>query len=138
MSLAEFQAYLSRLCLSASFRRVFELEPDTAMAGYTLTDVEKGALQEINSEQLRRFADGLARYERLSNAAAAAHERDPESLQSYDGTERSRRPQLNADTRPRRRASVQQGVFTCDVARIAESIRNGDINDNAPDAGETR
>jgi hypothetical protein len=59
MSVAEFQACLSRLYLSAPFRRVFQLEPDAALAGYELNDAEKSALLGVDRDELRRVADSL-------------------------------------------------------------------------------
>jgi hypothetical protein len=56
MSAAEMQACLARLCVDDSFRRLFELEPEAALAGYRLAAGEGEALRGIDREGLARFA----------------------------------------------------------------------------------
>ena len=59
MSVAEMQAYLARLYTNDPFRKLFELDPDTTMKDYTLTDDEVNALKQIDIQMLNMFASTL-------------------------------------------------------------------------------
>jgi hypothetical protein len=59
MSIAEMQACLARLYVERAFRRLFALEPETALGEYRLSAEEAQALRELDSPALERFARSL-------------------------------------------------------------------------------
>jgi hypothetical protein len=65
MSATELQACLARLYTSWAFRRLLRLDPDAALAGYFLTEAERDAILEIDSEMLDWFAASLKAKRRM-------------------------------------------------------------------------
>jgi glycosyltransferase involved in cell wall biosynthesis len=59
MSLAEMQAYLARLYVDDSFRKLFDLATDATLDEYKLTEEEIHALKSIDRHLLNRFALSL-------------------------------------------------------------------------------
>jgi hypothetical protein len=59
MSIAEMQACLARLYVERAFRRLFALEPETALGEYRLSAEEAQALRDLDRPALDRFARSL-------------------------------------------------------------------------------
>jgi hypothetical protein len=59
MSMAEMQACLARLYVDRAFRRLFAIEPETALVEYRLSTDEAQALRDLDRAALERFARSL-------------------------------------------------------------------------------
>jgi hypothetical protein len=70
MSKESVQAIIGKAVLDNEFREVLFANPDQALAGYELTEVEVAALKAIDAETMESFAGTL--YERISKALIAA------------------------------------------------------------------
>ena len=70
MSKEAVQAIIGKAVLDSEFREALFANPDQALAGYELTEVEVAALKAIGAETMESFAGTLD--ERISKALIAA------------------------------------------------------------------
>jgi hypothetical protein len=70
MSKDAVQAIIGKAVLDSEFRETLFANPDQALAGYELTEVEVAALKAIDAETMESFAGTLD--ERISKALIAA------------------------------------------------------------------
>jgi hypothetical protein len=70
MSKESVQAIIGKAVLDSEFREALFADPDQALVGYELTEVEVAALKAIDAETMESFAGTLD--ERISKAMIAA------------------------------------------------------------------
>jgi hypothetical protein len=85
VSVTEMQAYLARLYVDRAFRRLFEVDPESALLGYKLTSDERRAVENIDMEKLSFFAASLVnkRKERIQRAYPLLYRLNADSVDHY-------------------------------------------------------